>query len=212
MSPRWRPDMPARSAGCKASQFLPSLRRNAVNFSVTPLELAGLLLIEERHYHDDRGYFVETWTRRAFAELEIEADFVQDNQSLSRTRGTLRGLHYQKAPHAQAKLVRVMNGSIFDVVVDIRDNSPTFGRWCSVILNAGEAKQLFVPRGFAHGFMTLVDNTIVTYKADSPYHPASDAGIFWNDPELGICWPVPEAELSISAKDRQLPHLRNGAV
>jgi dTDP-4-dehydrorhamnose 3,5-epimerase len=183
-----------------------------MNFSVRSLELPDLVLVEERHYHDNRGYFVETWTRPAFAELGIDADFVQDNMSLSLTRGTLRGLHYQKAAHAQAKLVRVVSGSILDVVVDIREKLPTFGRSCSVVLTAGEGKQLFVPKGFAHGFMTLVDDTIVSYKADSLYHPASDAGIVWNDPELAIPWPIPEAELIVSVKDRQLPRLRDRAV
>jgi dTDP-4-dehydrorhamnose 3,5-epimerase len=182
-----------------------------MNFSADSVDLPGVLLIEERHYHDNRGYFVETWTRRAFVDLGIHADFVQDNLSLSRTRGTLRGLHYQKYSHAQAKLVRVMSGSIFDVVVDIRENSPTFGKWYSVILHGGDGKQLFVPKGFAHGFLTLEDNTIVTYKADAPYDQASDAGIIWNDPRLGIPWPVCEANLNMSSKDRQWPRLGDRA-
>ena len=169
-------------------------------------------MIEERHFRDERGFFVETWSRQAFASLGIDADFVQDNQSLSRARGTLRGLHYQKEPHAQAKLVRVLSGAVFDVVVDLRPSSPTLGKWCSIELHAHDGKQLFVPRGFAHGFLTLADNTVVSYKADAPYAPASDAGIIWNDTELGITWPIPDTEFTVSVKDRQLPRFRDRLI
>jgi dTDP-4-dehydrorhamnose 3,5-epimerase len=166
-------------------------------------------MVIARRFVDERGYFMETFNSREFAAIGIEATFIQDNQSLSIMPGTIRGLHFQLPPNTQAKLIRVLRGSIFDVVVDLRRGSPSFGRWCGTSLTAAGAEQLFIPRGFAHGFCTLEADTEVTYKVDGSYAPASDAGILWNDPDIGIAWPIAETAAILSGKDRELPRLRD---
>lgn len=175
-----------------------------MNFSIERLEIAELLLVRSKRFEDQRGYFMEVWSEDAFRKLGIATNFVQDNQSLSVKRGTVRGLHFQLPPHPQAKLVRVLQGSIFDVAVDLRIDSPTYGRWCGVTLAASEPEQLFIPRGFAHGFVTLEPNTIVAYRVDAPYAPACDAGIRWDDPSIGISWPFDSDGAVVSTKDAAL--------
>ena len=178
-----------------------------MNFSIERLKLAEILLIRAKRFEDARGYFMETWSHDAFRDLGIRAHFVQDNQSLSVQRGTVRGLHFQTPPYAQAKLVRVLQGSIFDVAVDLRLGSPDYGKWCGATLSASRPEQLYIPKGFAHGFVTLEPDTVVAYRVDAPYAPACDAGIFWNDPTVGIDWPVNTVETVLSAKDSSLPRL-----
>ncbi|GEP12329.1 dTDP-4-dehydrorhamnose 3,5-epimerase [Methylobacterium gnaphalii] len=163
-------------------------------------------MIPGRH-GDNRGWFSEVYRADRLAQAGIANLFVQDNQSFSAPAGTLRGLHFQTPPAAQAKLVRVLAGAILDVAVDIRRSSPTFGKYVAVRLDAEGGEQLFVPHGFAHGFCTLEPNTMVAYKVDAYYSPAHDRAIAWNDPEIGISWPVGEAEASLSAKDRAAPRL-----
>lgn len=171
------------------------------------LEIPELVLISPARFGDDRGFFSETYNERAFAELGIAARFVQDNHSLSRNKGVVRGLHFQAPPHAQGKLVRVVRGSILDVAVDIRQGSPTFGKHVVVELSAANWRQLWVPVGFAHAFCTLEEDTEVIYKVTDYYAPECDAGIIWNDPDLGIAWPVSAAQALLSAKDMTLPRL-----
>lgn len=178
-----------------------------MNFAVERLKFNDLLLVRARRFDDPRGYFMETWSADAFDKLGIGARFVQDNQSLSVQRGTVRGLHFQIPPFAQAKLVRVLQGSVFDVAVDLRTGSPDFGKWCGVTLSAARPEQLYIPRGFAHGFVTLEPDTVVSYRVDAPYSPACDAGILWNDPSIGVEWPVAVGEALLSAKDAGLPPL-----
>ncbi len=172
---------------------------------VTPAELPGLLLVEPARHADARGVFSEVWSRRAMEENGITADFVQDNHSLSREAGVLRGLHFQRPPSAQGKLVRVVRGAILDVAVDIRQGSPTCGQAAAIELSAANWRQLWVPRGFAHGFVTLEPDTEVLYKVDAYYDRDADAGILWNDPALGIDWPMTAPILS--EKDRAAPRL-----
>lgn len=176
-------------------------------FAFESLAIPAVLLVRPKKFGDARGYFMETYNADAFAAVGIGAVFVQDNQSLSAARGVVRGLHFQAPPAPQAKLVRVLKGAIFDVAVDIRVGSPSFGRWCAATLTADGAEQLFVPRGFAHGFCTLEPNTEVVYKVDGPYAPETEGGIAWNDPELAIDWPVTAAEAQLSGKDAALPGL-----
>ncbi|PWI56771.1 dTDP-4-dehydrorhamnose 3,5-epimerase [Sulfoacidibacillus thermotolerans] len=154
---------------------------------------------------DARGFFMESFKAQDFVEWGLQVQFVQDNHSLSQAPGTLRGLHYQLAPKAQTKLVRVLTGAIYDVVVDLRKASPTFGQWAGFLLSAHNFRQLLVPKGFAHGFCTLVPNTEVFYKVDESYSPAHDRGILWNDPDVGIEWPVSQPILS--EKDQRHPVL-----
>mgnify|MGYP001169986503 CR=1 FL=1 len=168
-------------------------------------KLPGVKLIEPVVFEDSRGFFMESYNFRKFGELGISVTFVQDNHSLSKDKGVLRGLHYQLNPMAQTKLVRVTAGAIYDVVVDIRRGSPTYGQWESFVLSAENKLQLFVPRGFAHGFCTLEPNTEVLYKVDNYYSPEHDRGIAWNDPALGIPWPVEHPILS--EKDARHPRL-----
>ena len=156
---------------------------------------------------DARGFFAETYNRKAFAAAGIDGEFVQDNHSLSRGRGVVRGLHFQLPPFAQAKLVRVVRGSVLDAVVDIRRGSASFGRHAAVTLSAEAGNQIFVPAGFAHGFCTLEPDTEVLYKVDAYYSPQHERGLRWNDPALGIAWPVTEAAAEVSGKDRRQPLL-----
>lgn len=177
------------------------------NFTVTALDLGGILLIVPRRFGDARGYFAETYRRDAFRALGVAADFVQDNQSLSARAGTVRGLHFQAPPAAQAKLVRAIRGAVFDVAVDLRRGSASYGRWCAATLTAAGGEQVYIPRGFAHGFCTLEPDTEVAYKIDGYYAPEHDSGVLWNDPQIGIAWPVEPAEAILSERDRKLPRL-----
>jgi dTDP-4-dehydrorhamnose 3,5-epimerase len=177
------------------------------NFVASRFMLPGPLLIAPRRFSDARGFFLETFSAPDFWSLGIEDAFVQDNQSCSVKRGTVRGLHFQLAPKAQAKLVRVLRGRILDVAVDLRRGSPFFGCHVAVELNADESNQLYIPVGFAHGFCTLEPDTEIAYKVSSLYAPELDRGLAWNDPKLGIAWPVSESEAELSAKDRRQPLL-----
>jgi dTDP-4-dehydrorhamnose 3,5-epimerase len=175
-----------------------------VNF--IPSDLQGVLLIEPDVHRDPRGFFVESYSVASFAMGGIGTTFVQDNHSLSVAKGVLRGMHFQLPPHAQSKLLRATRGAIYDVVVDLRTASPTFGQWRGFELSADNFRMLFVPAGFAHGFCTLAENTEVQYKVDRLYAPACDAGIRWNDPDIAIDWPVVDPVLS--ARDSAWPLLR----
>lgn len=177
---------------------------------VTPLELEGVYLIEPVVHADHRGFFMESYNKEVLQRHGLHMQFVQDNHSLSVEVGVLRGLHYQLNPKAQTKLVRVLSGEIYDVVVDIRRNSPTFGKWLGVTLNEDNKYQLLVPKGFAHGFCTTKPNTQVLYKVDEFYSPENDRGILWSDPALNIYWPVTDPLLS--AKDRLHPTLENAEL
>lgn len=174
----------------------------------TPRDLKGLILIEPKRFGDHRGFFSETYSRRRLAETGFEAEFVQDNHSLSVEAGVLRGLHYQSPPFAQDKLVRVTRGAILDVAVDIRRGSPTYGDHAAVELSAGNWRQLLVPAGFAHGFVTLEPGTEVIYKVTQYYSPDHDHGLSWSDPDLGIDWRRDPETLIISEKDRAAPGVR----
>ena len=170
-------------------------------------DIEGVFLLKPRVFGDARGYFVETWKQADFDEHIGKVNFIQDNESKS-SRGVLRGLHYQKGEWSQAKLVRVIKGRVLDVAVDIRKSSPSFGKHVMVELNEDNKFQLFIPRGFAHGFLVLSEEAIFTYKVDNVYAPQAEAGIRWNDPELGIHWPVDPTEVLTSAKDLRQPLLR----
>lgn len=173
-------------------------------FSETPIP--GLLVFEPSIWKDERGYFFEAFNARLFETAGIQATFVQDNQAQS-TYGVLRGLHYQRGAAAQAKLVRVLEGEVFDVAVDLRENSATFGQWYGVVLSAENKKQLFVPRGFAHGYAVLSPRAEFFYKCDNYYHKAAEGGIRYDDPSLGIDWQLPAADVLLSEKDSALPAL-----
>lgn len=175
--------------------------------SVEETAIPAVKVVTPKKFGDHRGFFSETWSRKAFAEAGLDLDFVQDNQSLSAPVGTLRGLHFQSAPFAQDKLVRVTRGRILDVAVDIRTSSPTFGKHVAVELSAENWKQLLVPIGFAHGFVTLEPDTEVLYKVTAPYAPQNDHGLAFDDPALGIDWRLPLSELTLSDKDRKHPRL-----
>jgi dTDP-4-dehydrorhamnose 3,5-epimerase len=153
-------------------------------------------LIKPQVFQDNRGFFLETYSRKKFSETGIEANFVQDNHSLSVKKGVLRGLHFQAPPFAQAKLLRMTKGSVYDAIIDIRKDSSTFGKWEGFTLSAENFSMLFVPKGFLHGFMTLEDNTEFQYKCDNFYEPRSEGGIIWNDPTLNIDWPIKDPILS----------------
>lgn len=176
---------------------------------ISSTEIADVRIVEPVRHGDERGYFSETYNKRAFAAAGIALDFVQDNHSLSRPAGTIRGLHFQLPPFAQDKLVRVVRGAILDVAVDLRRGSPSYGRHVAVTLRASDPRQLLVPIGFAHGFCTLEPDTEVIYKVTNYYSAPHDRGILWNDPALGIAWPVTADRATLSAKDRQLPPLRD---
>jgi dTDP-4-dehydrorhamnose 3,5-epimerase len=177
-----------------------------MKFKVTPQSIPDVLLIEPTVFADDRGYFKESYNLNDFEEFLSGVRFVQDNESKS-TRGVLRGLHFQRSPHAQAKLVRVIQGEIYDVGVDIRPASPTYLQHTAAILSAENHYQFFIPRGFAHAFLVISETAIVQYKTDNFYHPASDSGIHPHDPELNIPWPLPHNEHILSKKDLLLPRL-----
>lgn len=174
------------------------------NFTFTEKEIPDVFDIDIKVYDDNRGYFMETYQQQAFDEAGLDFNFVQDNQSSSR-RGVLRGLHFQKQ-FPQAKLVRVIFGEVYDVAVDLRNGSPTFGKWCGSILTAEKKNMLLIPRGFAHGFVVLSDYAEFTYKCDEFYHHEDEGGIIWNDPDIGIEWPY-DGALILSDKDKKHPTL-----
>lgn len=174
---------------------------------VTSLAIPDVLLIEPARHGDERGFFSEVWSRTALAAAGLDIDFMQDNHSLSRHAGVLRGLHFQRPPSAQGKLVRVGRGAILDVAVDLREDSPTYGQHVAAELSAANWCQLWVPRGFAHGYCTLEPDTEVLYKVDAPYDRAAEAGIAWDDPDLAIDWPVSPEDAVLSGKDRTAPRL-----
>lgn len=169
-------------------------------------DIAGPVLIAPRRFADARGYFVETYSERAMREI-VSAPFVQDNEACSTRAGTLRGLHFQKPPAAQGKLVRVVAGAVLDVAVDLRHGSPSFGRHLAVRLDAEEGAIFWVPPGFAHGYCTMEPGTRVAYKVTHPYSPADEAGLLWNDPALAIAWPAVDDGPHLSERDRRLPRL-----
>ena len=169
------------------------------NFTFIETSIEGLKIVESRCFGDDRGSFMETYKKPDFIAGGIDVEFVQDNQSYS-MKGVLRGLHYQ-INHPQSKLVRVIKGKVFDVAVDIREGSPTFGKWEGVILSAENKRQFFIPKGFAHGFLVLSDDAEFCYKCDDVYHPNDEGGIMWNDPDLGIEWPALDGEQFLRAED-----------
>lgn len=178
-----------------------------MSISVRETGLAGVLEIQPQMHGDERGSFCEVWNADDFARHGIRTQFVQDNHSVSRQRGVMRGLHYQLAPFAQDKLVRVVRGSIFDVAADIRPNSPTFGRWIGVELSAARWNQLLVPAGYAHGFVTLEPDTEVIYKVSRPYSRDHERAVRFDDPRLAIAWPVEASAMQLSEKDRLAPTL-----
>ena len=182
------------------------------NFTFTDTSIEGVKVVDVKSYGDRRGYFMETYKRPDFVAGGIDCEFVQDNQSSS-TRGVLRGLHFQ-IEHPQAKLVRVVRGTVFDVAVDLRPGSPTWGRWEGVTLSAENRRQFFIPRGFAHGFLVLSDEAEFCYKCDDTYHPGDEGGLMWNDPAIGVDWPALEGDdaldpskLVLSDKDKAHPAL-----
>jgi len=179
-------------------------------FTFKKLEIEGVVLIKPKVFSDERGFMMETYKYPDFKNSGINATFVQDNRSKSVKKGIIRGLHYQKAPHAQAKLIMVVRGSILDVALDIRKTSPTFGKWVSAELSANNRKMLFMPEGFAHGFCTLEDNTEVHYKSSSVFAPEYTRGIAWNAGDLNISWPIKEPILS--RQDSNLPNLKDADI
>jgi dTDP-4-dehydrorhamnose 3,5-epimerase len=172
-----------------------------------PAKFSGTYLLKPKVHRDHRGFFLESYTARAFNEAGISIDFIQDNHSMSVESGVLRGMHMQKPPFAQSKLIRAIRGAIFDVVIDVRKNSPTFGQWEGFELTEGNFWMVLVPAGLLHGFCTLAPNTEVMYKVDKFYSPQHEDGVIWNDPDLGIPWPV--ANPILSEKDKKLPQLKN---
>ena len=179
------------------------------NFTFLETEIEGVFIIELKTYGDSRGYFMETYKKSDFTAAGLRYDFVQDNQSASR-KGVLRGLHFQKN-HSQAKLVRVFSGEVFDVAVDLRKGSKTYGKWVGTYLSAENRRQLLIPRGFAHGFLVLSDFAEFTYKCDQVYHPEDEGGIAWDDPDIAIAWPD-AGELILSEKDKKNPTLADRPV
>ena len=179
---------------------------------VTPSSLPGVFLVRPRRFHDRRGFFLESYNKRALSDAGITVDFVQDNLSLSDPAYTLRGLHFQREPFGQAKLVSVLVGAVLDVVVDLRKGSPCFGKHTSVTLSAESGDQLFVSVGFAHAFLTLQPNTLFSYKVSAYYSQEHDGGIRFNDPTLAIDWGVPADAVTVSGKDRDLPFFEPNTV
>lgn len=178
-------------------------------FSFKKTEIEGVYIIEPKVFGDDRGYFMETYKDSDFIEAGLDYKFVQDNQSKSR-KGVLRGLHYQ-LHYPQAKLVRVISGEVFDVAVDLRKDSPTYGKWVGVVLSSENKKMFMIPRGFAHGFVVLSETAEFVYKCDEVYHPEDEGGIMWNDPDIGVVWPY-DGEPLLSEKDKKHPLLRESKV
>lgn len=174
---------------------------------VKETSLPGVYLIVPRRFGDDRGFFAETWNARSYAEMGVKCVFVQDNHSFSRAKGTVRGLHFQAPPHAQAKLVRCGRGRLFDVAVDIRQGSPNFGQWVGAELSEENGHQLYIPAGFLHGFATLEDDTEIIYKCSDYYMPASEGAVRYDDPALGIDWGVDLTRAVLSQKDEEAPLL-----
>ena len=174
------------------------------NFTFTETKIKGVYVIDVKRYGDHRGYFMETYQEEAFRAAGLDYRFVQDNQSSSR-KGVLRGLHFQKT-HPQAKLVRVLRGEVFDVAVDLRRESETYGQWVGVLLSEENGRQFMIPRGFAHGFVVVSDYAEFAYKCDDFYHPEDEGGLIWNDPEIGIVWPE-AGEIILSEKDKKNPTL-----
>lgn len=179
---------------------------------ITPQSIPDVLLIEVKRHGDARGFFSETFRADRLAEAGFSRPFVQDNHSATERRGSVRGLHYQIAPYEQDKLIRVVRGSVYDVAVDIRPGSATFGRHVAVELSAENGRQLLVPRGFAHGFQTLTDDAEVLYKVTGYYAPESERGVHWQDPELGIDWPIAAADVFLNERDRTLPGLKAASL
>ncbi len=179
-----------------------------MSFQFTPLELPGLVLVEETRRGDARGFFAETFRATAFRDAGIPGPFVQENHARS-GRGVLRGLHYQLPPRAQGKLIRIVQGEVFDVAVDLRRGSPGFGRWAGVRLSGDAGHMLWIPPGFAHGYLVLSETADFTYKVTAEYDAALDRGVRWDDPEIGVEWPV--AAPTLSARDRALPTLADAA-
>lgn len=186
------------------------------NFTFTQTAIEGVTIVDVKSYGDDRGYFMETYKQPDFVAGGIDVDFVQDNQSSS-VKGVLRGLHFQ-INHPQSKLVRVVSGEVFDVAVDLRPGSATYGKWEGVVLSAENKRQFFIPRGFAHGFLVLSDTAEFCYKCDDIYHPNDEGGLMWNDPEIGIVWPAmqgdevfDESKIILSDKDKVHPAFKADA-
>ena len=176
--------------------------------AVIKTAIEGVYIIEPTVFGDERGYFFESYNEERFrSETGIDVHFVQDNESRSK-RGVLRGLHFQKKQYAQAKLVRVVQGKVLDVAVDIRRGSPTFGKHIAVELSGDNHRQLFIPKGFAHGYVVMEDDTVFQYKCDEFYHPEAEGGIAWNDPDIGIKWGVAESDITLSEKDKRHPLLK----
>ena len=176
-----------------------------MNIQQTNIE--GVYIIEPVLHGDERGYFMESFSERDFeAQTSLNVRFVQDNESRSR-KGVLRGLHFQREPYAQAKLVRVVQGRVLDVAVDIRPESPTFGKYVATELSGTNHRQMFIPKGFAHGYIVLEDDTVFQYKCDEYYHPEAEGGIAWNDPQIAVAWGVAESEVILSEKDKHRPLL-----
>ncbi|OOC44209.1 dTDP-4-dehydrorhamnose 3,5-epimerase [Thermosipho sp. 1074] len=178
-------------------------------FKKTSTPIEGLYIIEPTVFGDTRGFFMESWNKKEFSEIGLDIDFVQDNHSRSK-KGVLRGLHFQ-VKYPQGKLVRVVRGIVFDVAVDLRKNSPTFGKWYGVILSEENKKMFYIPEGFAHGFLVLSDEADFLYKTTEYYYPEYDAGVIWNDPDINIKWPFEEygiKEQILSEKDKKLPQLK----
>ena len=172
-------------------------------------DIAGVLILEPDIFNDNRGYFFESYSEAKFREATgLDITFIQDNESLS-SYGVLRGLHFQNPPYEQAKLVRVVKGKVWDVTVDIRRDSPTFGKYVAVELSGENKRQLFIPRGFAHGYVVLEDNTIFQYKCDNYFAPEHQGAVIWNDPQIGIMWPIPKEDIILSEKDKNNPALYN---
>ena len=176
--------------------------------NIIPTEIEGLVIIEPKVFGDNRGYFFESFSERRFKEMVADVDFVQDNESKS-CRGVVRGLHFQKPPYAQAKLVRVVKGKVLDVAVDLRKGSPTYGKYVAVELSEDNHRQVYIPKGFAHGFAVLEDETIFQYKCDEYYEPKSEGAIAWDDPDIGIDWELPLVDVVLSEKDKNHPRLKD---
>lgn len=176
----------------------------------TQTEIKDVYIVEPAVFGDHRGFFMESWSKRAFEETGLFYDFVQDNHSSSSIKGTLRGIHFQRGDKAQAKLVRCVKGTVLDVAVDLRPSSPTYKKWVAVELSAENKKQLLIPRGFGHAFLTLTDDVEFLYKADNPYAPEADGGVRWNDPELAVDWRIVHPILS--EKDSKAPLLKDAVT